>query len=331
MDLGPAMGLFQRSRADEPKVSLYYASDVHGSRVCWRKFVNARRFYGVDALIMGGDLCGKGLVPVTQNGSGHVARVAGEERRASTAGELDELERAIRLNGFYPWRTTNERVAAMREDPRLAEQQFLDVMLAELREWVAFAEERLASDRKPAFVMPGNDDPWEIDPILGGGTNVRACDGEIVRIGDHEMLSLAWANRTPWDTAREFDEDELYRRIRALTEQLEAPRRAIFNLHVPPYDSGLDIAVELDETLAPVIKGGRPHEIPVGSTAVRQILEEVQPLISLHGHIHESRGISSIGDTVAINPGSDYGSGRIEGCVVELGGDRVLSKRLVSG
>jgi Icc-related predicted phosphoesterase len=145
------------------------------------------------------------------------------------------------------------------------------------------------------------------------------------------MVSFGWSNPTPWNSPRERPEDELYRRVKELTDALESPSSAILNLHVPPYGSGLDTAMELDDELRPVIKGGRPHEMPVGSTAVRQLIEEVQPALSLHGHIHESRGITRVGRTVAINPGSDYASGRIDGVVVELGPDGVRRQQLVSG
>ena len=153
----------------------------------------------------------------------------------------------------------------------------------------------------------------------------------MVRIGDHELLSLGWSNETPWHTARELDEDGLYERINSLAVQLDSPRSAIFNIHVPPYDSGLDTATELDETLKPVLIGGQPHEIPVGSTAVRQLIGEYQPALALHGHIHESRGIVGIGRTVCINPGSNYGTGRIDGAVVVLDADGVRHKHLVNG
>jgi Icc-related predicted phosphoesterase len=150
-------------------------------------------------------------------------------------------------------------------------------------------------------------------------------------LGPHEMVSFGYSNRTPWDTPRELDEDQIYARLKRLADQLEDPERAIFNVHVPPYESSLDTAFEVDEELRYVTKGGRPHEIATGSPAVRQVIEETQPLISLHGHIHESRGVTTIGRTVAINPGSDYGSGHLDGCLVHLGRDRVVSHYLVSG
>jgi Icc-related predicted phosphoesterase len=145
------------------------------------------------------------------------------------------------------------------------------------------------------------------------------------------MVSFGYANRTPWKTPRELDEEEIYTRLRALVDQLENPAGAIFNIHVPPRDSSLDTAYEVDEDLSYVTKGGRPHEIATGSSAVRQIIEEAQPLLSLHGHIHESKGVTTIGRTVAINPGSDYGSGHLDGCLIHLAPDRVINQYLVSG
>jgi Icc-related predicted phosphoesterase len=196
---------------------------------------------------------------------------------------------------------------------------------------VQLAEVRLSGSNVVAYVMPGNDDPWAIDAALQGQEYVIACDDRVVRIGDHELLSLGWSNLTPWRTARELDEDALYKRIQALVGKVERMDRAIFNLHVPPYDSGLDTATELDETFRPVLVSGQPKEIPVGSKAVRQVIEEAQPALALHGHIHESRGIMQIGRTVCINPGSRYSSGRIDGVVVELDDAKVRHKHLVSG
>ena len=63
------MQLIRRKKRDDKAgaatLDLYYASDVHGSDQCWRKFLGAGRFYGVSALIMGGDLTGKAIVPIT--------------------------------------------------------------------------------------------------------------------------------------------------------------------------------------------------------------------------------------------------------------------------
>ncbi|MDX6589617.1 MAG: uncharacterized protein QOI84_891, partial [Solirubrobacterales bacterium] len=252
-------------------------------------------------------------------------------RLARTAEELDQIQRAISTNGMYPLIVDQDEARRLAEDSARREQAFERALLDELRLWVEFADERLGGTDRRAYVIPGNDDPWSIDEVLASGTSVDACDEKVRTVGPHEMISFGYSNRTPWQTPRELDEDEIYSRLRALVDQLENPAGAIFNIHVPPRDSSLDTAYEVDEELRYVTKGGRPHEIATGSSAVRQIIEEAQPLLSLHGHIHESKGVTTIGRTVAINPGSDYGSGHLDGCLVRLAPDRVVNQYLVSG
>jgi uncharacterized protein len=323
--------MFKR-RQKQPITRLFYAGDVHGSRVCWKKFVNAAAHYPADALVMGGDLTGKALVPIVREGDGsYAARVIGEQRIARTAEELDEMQRSISTNGMYPLIVDPAEAQMLAEDSSHREEAFEEALLEELRLWVRFADERLGGTDTRAYVIPGNDDPWSIDAVLAAGESVVACDERVEQLGPHEMVSFGYSNRTPWETPRELDEEEIYLRLKRLADQLEEPERAIFNIHVPPYESSLDVAYEVDEELRYVMKGGRPHEVPTGSPAVRQIIEEMEPLLSLHGHIHESKGVTKIGRTVAINPGSDYGSGHLDGCLVHLEPDRVVNQYLVSG
>jgi Icc-related predicted phosphoesterase len=321
-----------RQRKKESLTRLFYAGDVHGSRVCWKKFVNAAAHYPADALVMGGDLTGKALVPIVREGDGsYSARVIGEQRLARTAKELDQMQQAISTNGMYPLIVDQDEGRRLEQDPARREEVFEAALLEELRLWVELADERLAGTDTQAYVIPGNDDPWSIDEVLASGTSVIACDERIEQVGPHEMVSFGYSNRTPWKTPRELDEEEIYARLKRLADQLESPERAIFNVHVPPWESSLDTAFEVDEELRYVTKGGRPHEVPTGSSAVRQIIEETQPVLSLHGHIHESKGVTKIGRTVAINPGSDYGSGHLDGCLVHLAPERVVGQYLVSG
>jgi uncharacterized protein len=323
--------MFKR-RQNQSITRIFYAGDVHGSRVCWKKFVNAAAHYPADALVMGGDLTGKALVPIVREGDGtYSARVIGEQRVARSAEELDQMQEAISTNGMYPLIVDSDEARALAEDSTRRDEAFEKALLDELRLWVELADERLAGTGTKAYVIPGNDDPWSIDEVLAAGTAVDACDEVVRTLGPHEMVSFGFSNRTPWKTPRELDEDEIYSRLKPLVDQLESPRRSILNVHVPPWESSLDTAYEVGEDLRYVTKGGRPHEVATGSPAVRQIIEETQPLLSLHGHIHESKGVTKIGRTVAINPGSDYGSGRLDGCLVHLAPDRVVSEFLVSG
>jgi Icc-related predicted phosphoesterase len=313
-------------------MALYYASDVHGSERCWRKFLGAGRFYGVRAVIMGGDLTGKAIVPIESRDDGSFETTfIGETRTGRTSEELDELVEAIRFNGMYPWLAPAAEIARLRDDATARAALLEETMVAELRRWIDLADERMAEYGIDVFVMPGNDDPWACDAVIEAATHVTACDDRVVMVGHHEMISCGYSNPTPWNSPRELDEDALYARIKGLADQLEGPATAIFNLHVPPYDSGLDTANEMNADLTLKYVGGQPHPVPVGSHAVRQIIEEVQPLVALHGHIHESRGEVRIGRTLAINTGSEYNSGHIHGAVVALAGPEVRKHQFVVG
>ena len=312
--------------------SVFYASDFHGSDQCWKKFLSAAKFYGTQVLIMGGDLAGKAMVPITAEGDKtYRATFMGELRTAKSDSELEELIQVIRYNGMYPWVAPPSEVDRFIHDDDARDELFNQVILDELRRWVSIADERFGDSGVPLYIIPGNDDPWECDQVLEEGKHVEACDDRIVKVGPHEMISCSYSNTTPWHSPRELDEDALYARLKLLADQLTNPSSAIFMVHVPPYDSGLDRAVEINPDLTPVRRGGQLVEGPVGSRAVRQIIEEFQPLLSLHGHIHESRGVVRIGRTVSVNAGSEYNSGRLHGIILSLSETEVLQSQLVVG
>lgn len=309
---------------------IYYASDVHGSELCWRKFLNAAKYYRVDALIMGGDITGKAIVPIERNGGRARSTYAGRSVELSSDDELEAFEKTVRDAGMYPYRAGREELAELEEDDGKRQALFDRVLRAELERWVEIARSKLEGS-PDLFVMPGNDDPWFVDEVLADAEVMTLCDERIVRVGDHEMISLSYANRTPWNSPRELDEPELHERIARMADRLENVAMSVFNLHVPPFGTTLDQAPVLDATLKPVTRLGQVETGPVGSHSVRDALMEYQPLLSLHGHIHESRASCTLGRTIAINPGSEYSTGRIHGVIVELRKGRVRSHQLVSG
>jgi uncharacterized protein len=320
------MGLFGKKKAQEgggdAPVRLYYASDIHGSEVLWRKFLNAAPSYKAEVLVMGGDVTGKVVVPLVERADGYHVELFGQQQ-VVTGDEVEEMEHRIRSNGMYPHRMTAEevdRVAGLGEDEK--EAWFADVMRTTFDGWLALADERLDAKTR-CFVMPGNDDPAGVDTAIEDATKVEACDGQLVEFDGHTMISLGYSNITPFDSPRELSEDELYRRVSALADQVADMSRCVMNLHVPPYDSSLDTAPALTEDLEVIMSGSAPKMIPVGSTAVREVIERYQPLLSLHGHVHESAGATKIGRTLCVNPGSDYHTGRISGCLFTLRGDQV--------
>jgi len=303
---------------------LYYASDIHGSEVLWRKFLSAARVYEAAVIVMGGDVTGKAVIPLEETAAGFEFELFGRRDVLGDDAQVEEAEQRIRANGMYPHRMTREeiaRVSALSADDR--EEWFAEVMIETFDAWMALAEQRLAGTDVRCFLMPGNDDPPGVDDAIEQAVRVEACDERIVEFGGYTMISLGYSNRTPFDSPRELEESELFDRVERLADQVEDHSRSIFNLHVPPYDSTLDTAAELDGNLAVVMVGSEPKLIPVGSTAVRELIERHQPLLSLHGHVHESAAATRIGRTLCINPGSDYHTGRISGCLITLRGEGV--------
>ena len=311
---------------------LYYASDIHGSDLLWRKFVNAGKFYEVDVLVMGGDITGKAVVPILRADGGYRAReIRGD--RVVPEEELPELEAAVRDRGFYPYVTDEEELAAVRDTEGGVDDLFRRAMAASLERWMALAEERLTGTGIRLYVMLGNDDEPELREVLAASPLQVDCEDDPVELPEGlQMLSCGHANTTPWNSPREMPDAALAAHLEELAAKLDDPSRAIFNLHVPPQGTAIDQAPQLDANLKPVVKGGSVAMIGAGSTAVRELIERYQPPLSLHGHIHESRGTVRIGETVCINPGSEYGEGVLHGALVVLDRKKGLrNHQLVSG
>jgi uncharacterized protein len=319
------MGFFgKRSKSQENRTKFFFATDLHSSEACFRKLLATPTVHELNTVICGGDCTGKMLIPLVERDAeagAYLVEWGGESVIARSEEELAEQEKQIRYSGLYPVRVTAAEAAELGSDEARLKALFLERMLAVVGDWTALAEERLAGDGTKFVMTPGNDDEFEVDDVIKASSFVDAAENRITRIGPHEMLSVGWSNHTPWDTPRECSEEELEARIDALAAQVEDMSTAIFNIHVPPYGTGLDDAPELDQNLKPV-QGGKVMK-PVGSTAVREAILKHQPLLALHGHIHESRGIQKLGRTTCINPGSVYGEGILQGVIVELGADEV--------
>jgi len=298
---------------------LFFTTDIHGSDVCFRKFLNAAKVYEASVLVIGGDITGKLLIPLVDEGGGRF-RYHWLDRDVVTDSEgAAEAEREIRAAAAYSFRTDPERLVRIQADPALAAEVFVVAMAGVAKQWVALAEERLRGRDVECYVTPGNDDDFGIDEVLRNSDVVRLPEGEVITLrGVMEMITTGYSNPTPWRTPREEPEEALLARISAMADRVRDKSTAVFCLHVPPYGSGLDIAPLLDSSLKPRVSGGMVVTGPVGSTAVRDAIERYQPSVALHGHIHESRAVVRIGRTRCINPGSEYGEGVLRGVLLEL-------------
>lgn len=312
--------------------TVYYASDIHGSDRLWRKFINAGRFYEADVLVMGGDITGKAVVPLIRSDAGvRAPELIGD--RVAPLEELESLEDRVRDRGFYPYVTTEQELAEAHGDEARIAELFTRAMADSVRRWLALAHERLEGTGIRLYVMLGNDDEPALAEVLAESPLNVTCEDLPVELADGiQMLSCGFANPTPWDSPRELPEDELAAHFEGLVSALGDPGRSVFNLHVPPKGTALDQAPELDASLKPVVRGGSVAMTSAGSRAVRELIERYQPLVALHGHIHESRAMTKIGRTVCINPGSEYGEGVLHGALMVLDRKKGLrNHQLVSG
>jgi len=315
---------------------IFFVTDVHGSERTFRKFLSAGKLYEADIVMLCGDITGKMLVPVVKGADSiYTSKVFGVEEKTRTDQELVKLEEKICNMGFYPYRTDEDGMRCLKSEPSKVDEIFKSMMLERLARWVKEAEDYYRDSGIKCIITGGNDDLPEVDSVLSSSNYVVNCDKKLIRLTDHhEMITVGEANITPWKCPRDVTEEQLKEIIEDLAGKAENIRNCVFNLHAPPKDSGLDTAFMLDTSVDPpkiVTKGATPVTMGVGSSAVRECIEKHQPLLGLHGHIHESRGMVNIGRTMCINPGSEYGEGIVRGAIVNLAGEKILSYQLTSG
>jgi Icc-related predicted phosphoesterase len=314
---------------------IYFASDIHASDTCWLKFLATPKFYEADVIIIGGDITGKFIVPIIEQGSGTwTASLHGVERRIGSAAELENLKKQLGHSGSYYIQMAPDEYAAYKDDQPRIDALFKQLVMERAARWVELADTRLKGQKVRCFVSGANDDFLEVDDVLRTSQTIEVPEGRVVELDQgFEMMSVGWGNPTPWNCPRDISEEELAGKIEDVAKQVKQVERSIFNLHVPPFGSGLDVAPRLDKTLRPVMTAtGMPEMIPVGSTAVRDAIKRWQPMLGLHGHIHESKGVKKIGATTVVNPGSEYGEGILDGAIVEIDPRKgVKGVQLVSG
>ena len=304
---------------------IFFATDIHGSEVCWRKFLNAGAFHKADVLVMGGDMTGKAMVPIVRSNGGWEVTLQEQRHVLATEDDVVAMEKRIRDRGYYPVRLTRDDLAAWSADQALVDARFKDEMLRSVEAWMALADERLAGTGIRCVVSPANDDMFEIDPIIDRASIVQLGEANTIELDGFTLVSTGWANPTPWKTFRELPEDELRSRIDGLVADVPDRRRAIFNFHAPPYGSNLDAAPKLDADMK-YVAGGQAL-VPVGSKAVRESILEYGPALSLHGHIHEGKGAVKLGRSLAVNPGSSYEDGVLQAAIVDLDAKKGEVKR----
>jgi hypothetical protein len=312
-------------------MKLFFATDVHGSEICWKKFISGGKFYEVDVLILGGDMTGKAIVPIIAQGGGdYKVTLLEQETILHGDEEVKGMVETIQNRGYYPYVTDPDEVAEISGTPGRSDELFLQEVLETAQRWMEYADSKLAGTGICCYVCPGNDDIFELDDMITTSKTVQLAEGRVIQLDDHhEMASTGWSNPTPWDTHREESEEALRKRLEALVSQVRDPSKAVFNFHAPPYGSGLDDAPELTKDLRPAYAGR--SLVPVGSQAVLEAIEKYHPMLGLHGHIHEGKGTRKYKRTLCINPGSMYEQGILHGAIVELKPNKIGNYLLTTG
>ncbi|MFX0183244.1 MAG: metallophosphoesterase [Candidatus Hodarchaeota archaeon] len=330
-------------------VVLFFCTDIHGSEAVWKKFLNTAKYLKVDTLIMGGDITGKRIVPIFEQPDGtwkgSIYGLGDQEVVMKNEEEIKDFELRARMAGCYTYRLTPEEdellssAESITEDRKMIKggplDKLFDKVEAEgLQKWIDMIDDTMkdGSRRVPEgtkiIICPGNDDKFAIDEIIINDPRVIFGEGAKVDLDDHhEMISYGWTNPTPWNTYRETTEDVIEQKIEELAAKVNNMANAVFCFHAPPYESIIDEAPVLNPDLTYIgYSGGEPIRGPAGSKAVRKAIEKYQPILGLHGHIHESPGSLQIGRTYCLNPGSEYTEAILKGFLVEL--DKSKLKRM---
>ena len=306
----------------------FFAVDIHSSETCFRKFLNAVDIYEADVAILLGDLRGKVIVPIVQNSDGtYTTDFLGRKSVIKNENELAQLEKKIGAVGYYPYKSTVEEITKIQSNPELMDELFLKFFSERVESWFRLAEDRLAKSKTKLFIAAGNDDPLEIEETLNKSTRFVNIGDKKVEVGEHEIICCTYSGITPWKTPRECEEVELASRIQSLTSKVRNFENSIFLMHDPPIDTILDVCPKLSKDMTP----SATDEIHAGSKAVLDAITKCQPILSIHGHIHESKGVIEIGRTICVNPGSEYAQGILRGAIIDIVKGKIKTKMLTSG
>jgi uncharacterized protein len=311
---------------------ILFVTDLHGSERAFMKFVNGISIYKANVAIIGGDLTGKLMIAVTKGPDGvYSLRFLDQDFVAASEEELNQILKRIRDSGYYPVMTSAAEKAKLDSNADYADETFQKLMKERLNSWIRILEERLKGLGVKVYMTGGNDDHFYVDDVLDASSLVVNAEGKVITIDDnHEMISTGYGNITPWKCPRDIPEEQLQTKMVTMADQVKDMSKCVFNIHVPPIGTTLDECPKLDTTVYPP----RPilgQMTQGGSTAVRSVIEKYQPLVSLHGHIHESRGAEKLGKTMCLNPGSEYSEGILRGVLVNIEDSKLKSFQFVSG
>ena len=290
---------------------IFLAADPHGSQQTWEKMCRAPKVFKADVAMMSGDLTGKAIMPIIQEKEDRwFVQPHGKKKTIKKQKDLDKFIKFTKDEGYYPKILTPDELEKLKETKGAITQLFQDLMVERMQEWMNMANERIPEDVM-VVVNPGNDDDYSIDKVIDDDPRIINPLKKVIDVHGYPMISLEWVNNTPWDTHRECPEEEMLEKLEVEFARLDTDdySSVLCNFHDPPFNSGLDTAPTLNEDHTIKKSGAMEVLGPVGSKSVRAVIEKYEPLLGMHGHIHESHGFRKIGRTLCVNPGSEYREG----------------------
>ncbi|MCX6223059.1 MAG: metallophosphoesterase [Bacteroidia bacterium] len=314
-------------------MKIFFATDIHGSDVCFKKLLNAQKFYQADIVILGGDMTGKMVIPIYKMQNGNFqSEILQQNFILKTKDELQKYISNTANMGLYPYLTDEDEMKTLHDNKTKADDIFKKLIVERLTQWVELADKKMKVVNSNLFVCPGNDDDYFIDDILKQSTSIINLENKVFDISEeYQILSTGHSNLTPWHTPREISENELEKVLTELSQKVNINKATIYNIHVPPYDSKIDECAELDSEFRVMSSLGQIKKQPVGSTAVRKIIEKNHPMLGLFGHVHEGKGMFNLNGTLCFNPGSNYQEGVLNGCLLNLGRHIVTGYQFITG
>jgi len=317
--------------------SIFFVADLHGSEPVLNKVINSAKFYGVDTIVIGGDITGKLLIPIVDIGGGRYSLELYGVPKTIEAKELEETQKKIRGTGSYWTLVSRSEYDAMVANPAEVKRHFLEKMLEHLESVYKKAEDRLKANGVKLYIIPGNDDYVEVADFLKSRSSdvVINFEEQIVELGEYQLVGYGKSNPTPWHTPRETADATVGQELRRLTAKAD-PARSLLIAHAPPVNTTIDKAPRLTADMKQVLSGGHMEMVSVGSAEVRKVIEEFEPVAAFHGHIHESPGVDTVigqhGKKVPVmNPGSLYSTGVLQGIIVQLSNGKVKGYNFTTG
>ncbi len=311
---------------------LLFATDLHGSTMCFKKFVAASRMYDAELLVLGGDLSAKALVPIRVRDSSAEFEIYGRSMSETGKGCVDRAVERVEQVGLYPLVLEPGTEVRTEAESMSLPSTFHDAIKSRLRDWATHAAHKLGS-RGRIYTIPGNDDHPCIDTVLDESNVFVSVDRRVVEVGEGLVIcGLGASNATPWNTFREMSEEAIADQLALLMAGVPTGAKCIWNVHVPPAGIGLDICD------APDVEGKKswfanmsPRQVSAGSSSVAAAVRRYQPLLGLFGHVHEGRGAVKVGGTLCVNPGSEYFNSVLHAALIDIEDSSITAAQLISG